>query len=102
MVCTKVEFFGLARHFERYPNRTILLDANLRRAADVSARRRLLLIEVHIPGRILLGHIGGDGEPDGRGEQFLVQALVVDAGDIAILVELHAIAGIFERRLSLP
>src|SRR6202000_1060546 len=91
----KFGIFSLARHFKRDANRASLLNANVRGASNISAWRRLVLIPVHIPCGINRRRIVRNTQPYRRGAPLLLQALVIDAGEIAIRIDLHSIASVF-------
>src|SRR5438067_49991 len=88
----ELRILRLARDLKSDANRAILLDSNLGEPADVGARRCLLLLEIHVPGRVDLWRIIGDGKPDRTGQELLLQILVIDTGDVALIIEMDNIA----------
>src|SRR6202034_2517396 len=70
------------------------------RTADVRTRRCLLLIEVHVPRRILARRVIRDSQPHRRGEHFLADRLIKDARHISFGIQRYAIVGVFERSRS--
>ena len=75
---------GFPRHLDSYARRAAFHHSNLRRTADVRSGRRLLLVPIHIPGRPLLRIVIGNRKARRGGQQFPVNRLVENTGDVAI------------------
>ena len=80
----KLRPFCFAHYFDRHTRRTVFNYAHVRNAADVRARRLLLIGPVHVPRGPLRGRIVLYREANRSFEQVAVQSLVKDAGDVAV------------------
>src|SRR2546427_89898 len=92
--------FGFAFDLEGHTNRTVFGDAYPGRPLDKGARRLLLVCPVHIPGGPIPGLFSLERQTRWGGKEFAVDGLVEDAGHVAVLVHLDAVAGVFQRRLG--
>ena len=96
----KAGTFRFTLHLNCHAGWTTLDHGDLRRSSHVSFRCPLLIIEVHIPRRPMLRIVSGDSQTNRRGQQFAINLLVEDAGDVSVLIDRYAVACILQGRVG--